>query len=377
MNKKINLFLVVFFAATFVASPAQAKDYGSIFYSDDAERYLETWSSDKSWSEAVVRAQSAYNKQEYTVALENYEKAFEKGYESGQGWFNLADCYEWLGKLTPAMHAYQKAILLLEKESNSPQTLFKAYYRFGILQAEKKSWIGATEFFEKARQLNPNDAQLLFNLGVVRQKQQRWKESKMFYEAALGLDPSIKEAQTNLDNLNNKRNLPQVIISTTVLKQKTPLQLATINTLKGDDLENRIAELIQELSSGDERDEKEIHYELGLSYYTAGKYNQAIENLKKARKLEGANQVDFLLGLLYLKEGETKKGIRSYKRHIRQNPKDPLVHYNLGVLFDNSQNKPKKAVHHYRRYLQLAKERAKDADDVGRRIWLLSNSRNP
>lgn len=374
MKKIITFFMI---GLGLSVGDVQAKDYGSIFYSDEAERYLEKWSSDKEWSEEVIKAQAAYNNKEYTVALENYEKAFELGYVSGQGAFNLADCYEHLGRMALAIEAYNGAIKLLRPEAGEEGTLFKAYYRLGLLSAEKKDYSQAAEFFEAARQLNMNDAQLLFNLGVVRQKQQKPEEAKIFYEAALGLDPSLKEAQTNLANLSSSRNVPQVIVSNPVLKQKSPLELMNINTLKGKNLDQKIESLKVQLDKAPKKQQGDLYYELGLYYYTAGKFDLALKAFKNVGKSQNAEYAHFLTGLISLKQGQVKEGIRAYRSHLRQNPKDPLGHYNLAILYDNEKNKNRKAIYHYRRYLQLAKEKAKDADDIGRRIWILSNHRNP
>ena len=374
MKKIIPLFI---FTATLVTAAAQAKDYGSIFYSDEAEKYLEKWSSDKAWSESLIQAQNAYKTQNYAAAAKAYEQAFKLGYQNAQGTFNLADSYERLEKINPAIETYKAAIKQLRQEKGGEATLFKASYRLGVLEAGKKNYEEAANYLEQARQLQSNDAQLLFNLAVVRQKQQKWEEAKKWYQEVLRLDPSFEEAKTHLDKLNAKQHLPTIKSTGPILSQKKPYDIITLNALKKEDVAKKIEQLQAQLNHASEKEKGDLHYKLALYYTTAGQTESALAELKKISASSGIEQLDFLKGLLYFQLGEVQKGAQAYHHYLRHYPGDPLGHYNLAVLYDNQTQHSRKAIHHYRRYLQLAKDKAQDADDVGRRIWALSNSPTP
>ncbi len=374
MKKIITLFIC---GAALVTGTVQAKDYRSIFYSDEAEKYLEKWSSDKAWSESVIKAQRAYKAQKYAEAVKAYEQAFKQGYQNSQATFNLADSYERVGKINLALETYQSAIKQLREEKGGEATLFKACYRIGLLEAEKKNYEAAGNYFEQARALQPKDAQLLFNLGVVCQKQQKWEEAKKFYAAALRSDPNLQEAKTHLDKLNTQQHLPQIKFSGPAFSQKKPFEMITLNTIKKEDLEKKIQQLKKEIAQASEKDKGALQYKLALYEYTAGQTEQALEELKKISASSGIEHLNFLKGLLYFQLGQTEKGAQAYHKYLREHPGDSLGHYNLAVLYDNQTQHSRKAIHHYRRYLQLAKDQAHDSDDVGRRIWVLSNAPTP
>jgi tetratricopeptide (TPR) repeat protein len=57
-----------------------------------------------------------------------------------------------------------------------------------------------------------------------------------------------------------------------------------------------------------------------------------------------------------------------YLKALKQDPKNPQVSYNLGVLYGDYLKDPRKAAKYYRRYIELA-PRAPDVAAV--RSWLL------
>lgn len=76
----------------------------------------------------------------------------------------------------------------------------------------------------------------------------------------------------------------------------------------------------------------------------------------------------FALAQRALKQGKTKDAERLYLQALQRTPKDPLTHYNLGVLYSDYLRDPEKAAYHFRKYLSLAPAAA-DADKV--RAWLV------
>jgi len=370
----LALFLFVFLVNPLLA---KEKNYGSIFYSDDAERYLESWESNKEWSDVVIQAQSKYKAKLYQEAIPLYKEAFSLGYESGQGLFNLAHAYKMVGELEQAIKTYKASIKELESKGFINETLYEAHFHVGLYYAEKQKYAKALKYLNRARQINATQPELLFNLGVVYQKRKNKEEAKKYYQATLGLDPTFKEAKENLNLLQANRQSPEIGLTTTMFKFKTPVEMAPLNKLKASQIREKITHLEQSIATADKKQKKELHFELALYYFTARQYPLSLENLKKAGSFAKNSYSDFLFGTIYLKTGETKKGIAAYKRYLRKNPKDSLGHYNLAVFYDNHTSKTKRAIHHYHRYLQIAKARAKDADDVGRRIYILKNYRNP
>lgn len=382
MKTKINVGIVVLLTSLFFCGVGLAaeKKYHSIFYSDEAEKYLERWESDKQWSDAIVNADALYKQKKFSEAAAEYEKAIEQGYQQPQGIFNLAHCQDQLGQNDNAFQNYLQAAKALETRGMKNSMLFEAYYRIGVLLGEKKNYAEASVYLEKARQIQSNNTDLLFSLGVVNHNQGRLDEAEKFYQAALGLDPNFEDAKRNLDKLQEKRNLPAdwtEALKRNHLPGKIPLEIVQLDSLDSKTINEKIGQLEARLLVEKGNPAGQLHYELGLYYATAKEYSKALEHMEIARHQKYRGASSFLVGYIYYKMGETEKALAEYSRFVRKDPKDPVAHYNLAVLYDNQTDKHERAIHYYRRYLQLAKENARDADEVGRRIWLLSNVRNP
>ncbi|HZR47732.1 MAG TPA: tetratricopeptide repeat protein, partial [Candidatus Manganitrophaceae bacterium] len=73
------------------------------------------------------------------------------------------------------------------------------------------------------------------------------------------------------------------------------------------------------------------------------------------------------LGEVYRRSNEAKKAEQAYLRAIEINPKYADAHYNLGTLYDGVIRNPKKAAHHYRKYMEL-KPASPDSVQVGQRL---------
>lgn len=295
-----NRFFLTFFALTLASGVFSAeKNYNSIFYSDDAEKYFEAWSSDKVWSKTVIEAQKFYKEKKYNRAILLYERALAQGYRGIAGLSQLAHSYEMKRQTQNAVKTYK--VVLEELQDSDLGMLYEANLRIGLLYAGKKDFAKASNYLEQARLADPNQPELLYNLGVVYQKQKKYEEALSLYEATLGLAPNHSPAKKALKKLLAKDDLPNLAPSPEVFKLKPHISISEA----------------------------------------------------------------------------PKETIATYRSYLRKNPRDPIAHYNLAVLYDNHLKHKRKAIYHYRRYLQLAKSKAKDADDVGRRIWILQNYRKP
>lgn len=84
------------------------------------------------------------------------------------------------------------------------------------------------------------------------------------------------------------------------------------------------------------------------------------ENIKLKKEL---SEKYYSLGNFLFESAQYKRAVREYEKAIRNNPRDSWAHHNLGVIFDFYLNKPKRAVYHYRKYLNL-----KPIEEEGRGI---------
>ncbi len=81
--------------------------------------------------------------------------------------------------------------------------------RFGLEVAKKGLWQEARFRFEKAVQLEPDNANALNNLGVALEQQGEFEQARAAYEKALALKPGDLLIQQNYDlfrEADDKRN---------------------------------------------------------------------------------------------------------------------------------------------------------------------------
>jgi tetratricopeptide (TPR) repeat protein len=76
----------------------------------------------------------------------------------------------------------------------------------------------------------------------------------------------------------------------------------------------------------------------------------------------------FRAGATLTDRSQARLAIKAYQRALKLRPDAAEAHYNLGVLYEQEMNNPRKAIYHYGEYLRLAPD-APDADQV--RAWLM------
>ncbi len=83
------------------------------------------------------------------------------------------------------------------------------------------------------------------------------------------------------------------------------------------------------------------YYNLGMDYYTSGRYQDAIDVLKVANRLKPVDvQVLNNLGAAYRKMGRNPEAIGAYKEALRLNPGEPEAYNNLGLAYYHSGHYP-------------------------------------
>ena len=92
---------------------------------------------------------------------------------------------------------------------------------------------------------------------------------------------------------------------------------------------------------------------------------------EKARREEALGF--FNLAVLFDRQGRYEEAERYYHRCLDLLPEDASTHFNLGILYDDKLRRPRKAMHHYKRFLELDPE-SPDAERV--RSWLAALDRN-
>lgn len=92
------------------------------------------------------------------------------------------------------------------------------------------------------------------------------------------------------------------------------------------------------------------------------KLEEEVINVKQKLSRQEA-LLHYNLGVSYAREKNYEMAIDEYERVISLNPNDADAHYNLAIIYDEYRKNPKRAIQHYRKYLEL-RPQADDIDEV-------------
>lgn len=100
----------------------------------------------------------------------------------------------------------------------------------------------------------------------------------------------------------------------------------------------------------------EAHFNLGWVRVQLKKHAEAIQPLRKGLQLRpGEVRAHALIGICQREMGQFAAAEATYLEGLAIAPDDPVLHYNVGILYDLYLFQPQKALEHFRRYQALQK----------------------
>ena len=165
------------------------------------------------------------NKNEFDLAIANFEKILEKTPENISALNNLGNTYQLMKKSTKAMELYAKALVLnpevpelhfnvgnifllngqiAEAEKKFRKTIelnalfHQAYVPLSKILVQNKQPKKAKELLVQALKISPNDSETLFQLANNYRASGEIEESTLYYKRALKEDPKHVNALNNL-----------------------------------------------------------------------------------------------------------------------------------------------------------------------------------
>lgn len=200
-----------------------------------------------------------------------------------------------------------------------------AHYKLGISFFIKEQLQEASIEFQKAIKLNPQHHESYHLLGYISTKFKKYDDAISYYKRAISIDPDYSGAMNNLGVAYLEiENWDEAI---------TYFKMALRNPLY-------------------ETPEK-AYSNMGYAYYRKGDYPSAVNAIKEAivRYPEGFPQPDYnpnyVLGLSYMKLGNTKAAIDEFKKALDIAPKNIDVHWELADAYLKAGDK-EKAVKHFK-----------------------------
>lgn len=215
-------------------------------------------------------------------ALPYYQEAIKRNPQLGEGYVEMAWCYNELGQYTQALQVLKSAATYLPGNK-------KVWYETGFAYYNLDSTQRAISCYKQV--LDADSSHVLARLGmgdVFRAKRSDARQALEWYKGVLQKDPNNKKAHYWAGWCCNE--LKDYAQAQTYLQKLILLEP-----------DNRLA-----------------YAELGFSHYFLRNYTDAITHLKKAESLPGAasETVIYYLGLCYVRSSQKQEAIKKYNELV-------------------------------------------------------------
>ena len=241
----------------------------------------------------------------------------------------------------------------------------------GIESAEQGRHDEALAEFQRAIELEPENAAAHRNLGSTYGEQGKWEEAAASYEKAIELDPDFGEAYADLV-------VPYVEfgkLSEAVDAGEKAVELAPDYAPAHNNLgvayreQDRIDDAMAEWEEAIRLDPNHVlaHKNLGRAYGMQGRLEEASAELQEAVRLDPDHaDAHFNLGMVYHLQGKTGEALSAFEEAIRVDPDHAMAHHNLGMIHRN-QGEVEEAIRAFETYLRLrpdAENRAEVEEEI-------------
>ena len=212
-------------------------------------------------------------------------------------WKVLAATYNRTNKITQAIFAGQKSVLLNPKDVEGHKILGVMFQKIG-------RFIEAEGSYRKVLALKPDYIEIHNILGVMQYEQCKFNEAEESYRKIIELKPDLAEAYNNLSN---------------TLKEQSKFNEAEASSRKAIALKPEYVD---------------AHYNMGIILYEQRKFNEAEESYRKVIALKPDHVEAFNNLSNTLKEqGRVNEAEESCRKSITLKPDHVEAYNNLGVLF--------------------------------------------
>lgn len=213
----------------------------------------------------------------YTLALELYEKSFELNNQCSQAYFNA-------GLLHIQQKNFTKAIDLLQKAIQIDPSYAKAYLQLGTALKAINNSDSALMHFKRAIDLNPSYTEALIEYARALNENSKFEESITYFKKALALQPNDVNTMLELANTLNMSNQTEQAL----------------------DYYYHMLNIIPNNSS--------VLYNIAYTLKKLNKIEDALPYYKKVLEIEPTHaEAHFSLGLAYLGKGDFEHGWQEYE----------------------------------------------------------------
>lgn len=312
---------------------------------------------EKEYKKHLKASQDAYQKKDYTKAIQMVLLLIEKGHKNAEIYNNLGVLYSKIEQWQGSVDAYQMALSLdanylnsyfnfaallkgLKRYKESLQVYvmgvqkypndFNLHNNIGMVYELLGEDNNAIEAYKNAVRINPKFAKAINNIAVILYKQNRYKESSDMFELALKTDPDYFEVYSNLGAaLNRQKRYDESIRALEMAIKKLPKSAGAYTNLGN--VYNKLfdykkAQELHKKSIQLEPNGSNAHANLASSLKNQGLIKKAIASYKKAITLEpDFVNAHFDLSTALLTLGEFEEGFLEYEWRFKKDEMIPHI----------------------------------------------------
>ncbi|MDZ4163710.1 MAG: tetratricopeptide repeat protein [Smithellaceae bacterium] len=262
-------------------------------------------------------------------AIDTYQEALKNDPANPEIHYRLGDAYEKAGSFGKAIEHYREALSKRPQDHNIMMALAEASLKGGK-QDEAIKWL------EEVVKVQPRSAAAFANLGAAYGAKGMVKEEINAYRKSLGFSPDDQTVRFNL----------AVAYEKSKMDKEAAVEYRKLWEKKPDD-----PEILERLANAFFRDK---NYKQAVEYYDKLVSDKSPKKNggKPVNKSRNKGRIYANMAYAFGELKEYRKSARNYELALEQGVKDPIIHYNLGVTYEEMKNK-KDAMKAYERYAEL------------------------
>lgn len=328
---------------------------------------------------------SDYDKGKISEAISAWEKAIIVSPKFADAYYNLGNAYEEKGLLKEAISAWEKVIEITPLDSDT-------YVNMGVAYTKMSMFREAVKTFQKAIEINPDDPETHYSLGIVYVNTGELDKAIKEYNCTIELRPDYAAAYYSLGNAFYDKNM----LDSALTSYERAIEIS------GDyaDAYNNMGSVLFDKGMIDEAIDAweraiEINPNLADAYYNLGNvYDEKMMFCKAVSEWRKALEVDsdtkekrlfykavssweraleinpdmtdarYNLAVAYTKNKMYEEAINEYKQILIKRPDDPDALFSLGVAY-RGKGLINKAIAQFKRVLAVQPENTSVLDNMG------------
>lgn len=232
-------------------------------------------------------------------------------------------------------------------DAQTRAALARVSYNLGVIEAQRRRFLQAAEYFERAEAFDPSLPNLQYSRGVAYFNAQAYDRARDALTQAIAAGPGDVEAKRMLAltafKLDDYARAAALLGGDPQRDRDASLQyvygVALVRSGRAGEAERVFSQLLT--AHGESA---QISVVLGLAQAEQGDFTAAVPLLERARRLDPAvPEAATALGVIHLRQGRLDESERAFRDAIAADPADAKAHQMLATVLELT-NRPQEAI---------------------------------